>query len=288
VVGDYSLEDFAPGKDRITLVFKSAGGRTWEPQELLLEKAKGRVIFEVGGDQILKQPSLVRPLQILLVIDRQEAPEKVRSLRASETVVLSADPAKANQARLEEARLLPPHIGKGQLLSDVANDPRVKPTLPMALNRAGNKVWGIYKVLRRQRWRRLRREDAEERPFPRRRELDGPHPPIPAQALQHQRRGRPLLLPTAAGSPRPPPSSSRLAPLGDALRGFLRTSLGPTPESTSALIPSDSPTFTSRFSNWLGATWTSTKRLGPSKTSRPSLMASTLSRRARTMLALAL
>ncbi|HXU82028.1 MAG TPA: hypothetical protein VN914_11565 [Polyangia bacterium] len=146
VVGDYSLEDFAPGKDRITLVFKSAGGRTWEPQELLLEKAKGRVIFEVGGDQILKQPSLVRPLQILLVIDRQEAPEKVRSLRASETVVLSADPAKANQARLEEARLLPPHIGKGQLLSDVANDPRVKPTLPMALNRAGNKVWGIYKV----------------------------------------------------------------------------------------------------------------------------------------------
>jgi hypothetical protein len=147
VVGDYALEDFSPGKDRITLVFKTAGGRTWEPQERVLDKAKGRVIFEIDGADLLKEASLVRPLQIMLAIDRRESPENVRILRASEVAVLDADQSEADQTRLRNAKLLPPQVGKGQLLTDVANDPRYKPTLPKELKSLGNVVvWGIYKV----------------------------------------------------------------------------------------------------------------------------------------------
>jgi protein TonB len=46
----------------------------------------------------------------------------------------------------ETAKFLPPSIGKGQLISDMANDPRYKPRLPPALNRAGMVVWGLFKL----------------------------------------------------------------------------------------------------------------------------------------------
>ena len=66
VVADYALDDFAPGKDRITLVFKGVGDKTWEPGEFLLRQARGRVTFEVTGKQLLEERSLVRPVQMLL------------------------------------------------------------------------------------------------------------------------------------------------------------------------------------------------------------------------------
>jgi periplasmic protein TonB len=46
----------------------------------------------------------------------------------------------------ETAKFLPPSVGKGQLISDMANDPRYKPRLPPALNRAGMVVWGLFKL----------------------------------------------------------------------------------------------------------------------------------------------
>jgi protein TonB len=46
----------------------------------------------------------------------------------------------------ETAKLLPPNVGSGLLISDVKNDPRYKPGLPPALNRAGMVVWGLFKV----------------------------------------------------------------------------------------------------------------------------------------------
>ena len=42
--------------------------------------------------------------------------------------------------------MLAPNIGTGQLLSDVKNDPSVKPALPPQLNRAGMTVWGLFKI----------------------------------------------------------------------------------------------------------------------------------------------
>jgi protein TonB len=45
----------------------------------------------------------------------------------------------------ETAKFLPPSIGKGQALVDW-NDPRYKPRLPPALNRAGMVVWGLFKL----------------------------------------------------------------------------------------------------------------------------------------------
>jgi len=44
------------------------------------------------------------------------------------------------------ATLLPPRVGSGQLISDVLNDPRYRPSLPAQLNRAGMVVWGLFKI----------------------------------------------------------------------------------------------------------------------------------------------
>jgi protein TonB len=45
----------------------------------------------------------------------------------------------------ETAKFLPPSVGKGQLITDY-NDPRYRPRLPPALNRAGMVVWGLFKL----------------------------------------------------------------------------------------------------------------------------------------------
>jgi protein TonB len=42
-------------------------------------------------------------------------------------------------------KMVPPNIGAGQLAVDVLRDP-YKPRLPPALNRAGNSIWGMFKV----------------------------------------------------------------------------------------------------------------------------------------------
>jgi Gram-negative bacterial TonB protein C-terminal len=43
------------------------------------------------------------------------------------------------------ALLIPPNVGKGQLLTDVTKDPD-RPRLPKDLTLAGTAVWGLFKV----------------------------------------------------------------------------------------------------------------------------------------------
>jgi periplasmic protein TonB len=42
-------------------------------------------------------------------------------------------------------KMVPPNIGAGQLAVNVQQDP-YKPRMPAALNRAGNSIWGMFKV----------------------------------------------------------------------------------------------------------------------------------------------
>jgi hypothetical protein len=37
-------------------------------------------------------------------------------------------------------------VGKGQLLSDMVNDPRYRPHVPLALAVPGSVYWGLYKI----------------------------------------------------------------------------------------------------------------------------------------------
>lgn len=46
----------------------------------------------------------------------------------------------------EAPKMLPPNVGKGQRISDMENDPKYKPRLPPPLQRAGMRVWGLYKI----------------------------------------------------------------------------------------------------------------------------------------------
>src|SRR5690348_11645850 len=110
VVADYALEDFAPGKDRVTLVFKARGGRTWEPKQYKLPQAQGQVVFEIAADVLLREPSLVRPVQALLVLDREEAPGKIRGLRATDLIFFAATPIAEDDARIHDAKQLSPQI----------------------------------------------------------------------------------------------------------------------------------------------------------------------------------
>jgi hypothetical protein len=146
VVGEYALEDFAPGRDRITVVFKARGKRTWESKEYVLSQAKGQVVFEIGADELSRESSLVRPLQVLLVLDRQASPGTSRALRSSDVIHFDLELATENNARLHLDTKFPPEVGKGTLLSDVVHDRRYKPFLPPALNIAGHSYAGLYKV----------------------------------------------------------------------------------------------------------------------------------------------
>jgi len=143
VVADYSLEKFQPGKDRIVVVFKTRGGGTWEQSRHVLSKAEGRVTFELAGAELIKQAELVRPLRMLLVVDRFLSPTEVRTLSGTQAVHFEAESA---ESPVRNARLLPPAVGKGQLISDMVRDPRYRPKLPPELNRDGMVVWGLFKL----------------------------------------------------------------------------------------------------------------------------------------------
>jgi hypothetical protein len=144
LVAEYSLTELQPGKDRITLVLKTAGGKTWEPAKSLLTKSQGRVAFELPGAELLKQPSLARPFQVLLVLDRADAADGPRMLKASEVVSFLA--ARTSENPLPSVNILPPSVGWAQLLSDPIHDPRYRPRLPPELDIAGARVWGLFKM----------------------------------------------------------------------------------------------------------------------------------------------
>jgi hypothetical protein len=141
---DFSLEKFQPGRDALSLVFKTRGGGTWEPLRHTLTRAKGRVSFNVVGAELVNSEKLAHPVQMLVALDRWGSDERREALAGSDIVVLNVDASAADLER--RAKQLAPSIGKGQLLSDLVNDPAIKPRLPPSLNRAGNVVWGLYKI----------------------------------------------------------------------------------------------------------------------------------------------
>lgn len=144
VVVDYTLGEFKPGRDRLSLVFKIRGGGTWEPARQAVTQARGRVTFELAGGDLVNNAALARPVQMLVALDRWDGSQRTLAVAGSAVVVLSVDQSASElEAR---AKLLSPSVGKGQLLSDVFNDPAVKPYLPPSLNTAGRVVWGLYKV----------------------------------------------------------------------------------------------------------------------------------------------
>jgi hypothetical protein len=158
LVADYALADFAPGKDRITVVLKAQDGKTWEPVKLPLAKAQGQVSFTLVGSELLDEPSLVRPFQLLLELDREESATSVHTLKATSLLVFptkptaapsrpGAGPPSAQAAPAgEEGRFLPPSRGKAQLVSDMVNDPRYRPHLPKELATAGSVYWALFKI----------------------------------------------------------------------------------------------------------------------------------------------
>src|SRR4029453_14987310 len=86
VVADYAAQDLQIGKDRLTVVLKTTGGKTWEPSQHILTRAQGRITFDFLGSDLLKQPTLTRPIQLLLVLDRAEPSGESRVLRASPVI----------------------------------------------------------------------------------------------------------------------------------------------------------------------------------------------------------
>jgi hypothetical protein len=141
---DYDVPDFRPGQDRIVALFKTRGGGTWEPFTLVLTKPSGRATLELAGADVVKQPTLVRPIRVLFVLDRADGPNRTRTLVASPELNFAAE--RLPRPGEKDFKLLPPNVGTGQLLSDVRNDPRFKPTLPPDLNYAGMRVWGLFKI----------------------------------------------------------------------------------------------------------------------------------------------
>lgn len=95
LVADYALADFTPGKDRITVVLKAQDGKTWEPAKFSLTKAQGQISFTLVGSDLLEEPSLVRPFQLLLEIDRVESADSVRTLKSTSLLVFPAKQAAA-------------------------------------------------------------------------------------------------------------------------------------------------------------------------------------------------
>jgi hypothetical protein len=138
----YAFDQVKPGNDRLSLVFKTRGGKTWEPRQVDLIQSRGEVTFELPADEVLQQTSLVRPFQMLAVRDR--GPGVDRAAQASATVFFYAarTPDGKHSGSLH---LLPPNVGKGQLAMDPFQDPDHRPPLPPGFKGTGP-VWGLYKI----------------------------------------------------------------------------------------------------------------------------------------------
>jgi hypothetical protein len=147
----YAVDPFTPGQDGIAVVFKSLGGTTWAASRQTLAKAEGRVTLEVSGAELAKRENLVRPLQMRLVLDTREAPDRLRIIKTSAVVFFGTEPIEEPK-QVEPVEppknktFVPPRVTKGRVLVDIARDPRYKPVLPPSLNKAGMVVWGLFKT----------------------------------------------------------------------------------------------------------------------------------------------
>jgi hypothetical protein len=145
VVAEYSVQDLQSGKDRLTVVLKATGGKTWEPAQHVLTKPQGRITFDFLGADLLKQPALTRPIQLLVVLDRAEPAGENRVLRASPVIDFAAEPV--NDKGVKTAtNLLPPNLGLAQLKIDPVRDPRYRPQLPPELSNDGVVYSALFKM----------------------------------------------------------------------------------------------------------------------------------------------
>jgi hypothetical protein len=144
VAVDYTVDGFMADRDSIAVILKKHGGGSWEPSRKALTSAEGRIVFELSGADLLKQAELVRPLQLRFVLVSRTGEEKPRVVAGTEALVFGGPRSQPEDD--QKAKQLAPHVGKGYLISDVWNDPQLKPILPPSLNQAGNVVWGLFKV----------------------------------------------------------------------------------------------------------------------------------------------
>jgi hypothetical protein len=137
---EYAIDHFQLARDRIAVVFKTSGGRTWEPTRYVLVKAHGKVTFEIAGADLVQQGELVHPIQLLVALDSWEAPEKYRSVAATPLVTFHE---KGNGKVGKTTKFLAPGNGISQLLVDIRNDARFRPRVPPELHGV---FWGLFKV----------------------------------------------------------------------------------------------------------------------------------------------
>jgi len=141
VTADYALGHFEPGNDRITVVIDRAGEAPRRLKEFPVTLGRGRLNMKVFGSELLAA-GLKGPFGMHLQLERMGSGSQLQTLGASDPVPMEVDPTSGRS----DAKLIPPSIGKGQLVSDMVNDPRYRPRVPKSLATAGSVYWGLFKI----------------------------------------------------------------------------------------------------------------------------------------------
>src|SRR5688500_11466985 len=128
----YAVDRFMPGQDGVAVLFKTRGGGTWEASRQVITSAAGRVNFQIAGADLFTKANLVRPYQLRFVLDSREGPAQTRLIKETAVIFFEKGQVQAEPSDDgdKNATPVPPSVGKGQLLSDMANDRRYRPQLP--------------------------------------------------------------------------------------------------------------------------------------------------------------
>lgn len=149
LVVDHTVGEFQQGRDHVAVIVEVADGTRREPARRLLTAGTGRESFEVSARDL---PG--GRLRLYAVLDRWDPAGAPRVLATTEswsvdsTVGRPLPPAPVAEPSPPSApaeKFLPPSVGRGQILSDVQQGPH-RPRLPPQLERAGVRVWGLFKV----------------------------------------------------------------------------------------------------------------------------------------------
>ena len=141
----YQVDQLAKGQDGVAALFKTQDGGRWEAARQVITEPSGRLVFELSGAELSRNAALVQPYQVRFVLDRRTGPGQTQTLKDTGAFYFARPPEQTEEQE-KTARFVPPSVGKGQLLSDMVNDPRYKPQLPPALNKNGMVVWGTFKL----------------------------------------------------------------------------------------------------------------------------------------------
>lgn len=135
VTVEYGVPDLKVGTARLTALIDTTDGGAVDAGSAMIIKPQGERSFEFFGADLVTDPRLVRPLRVRFAIERKEPGQPFAPVLATKPINLEllGLPVTAQQ-------------GQGRLLSDVKNDSRYRPTLPVALSRRGMRVWGLYEI----------------------------------------------------------------------------------------------------------------------------------------------